>query len=264
MITKNPLKYRSPGELPKFPNIMVGGVAGVGKTGFIGTVGPENKVLIVDSENGSVSYQSAWFRDEPTAAKLENLHVIGTDGAGSAQELVQIVEGALDHLIRTKNSDGYALFALDSITEFQEQFLKLHRASDPRQSYGAFKEALHGIVHKARQAPIVTVFTARLKAVQDEVLAREIVRPAMAPGAWEVISGLFDQIGLLDLKVQGQSGRRNLDFSPRPRFQGKDRYGLGEIAEPRFVNLLAKLNGEAPKTANRTPARKAAPAAARR
>lgn len=264
MIKNSTLKFRSPRELPKFGNFMVGGVAGVGKTSFLGTIGPDAKMVVVDSENGSVSYQSAWFQNEPSAAKLDNIHIIGTDDVSTAEELVHVAESTLDYLIRTKNSDGYALFALDSITEMQEQFLKLHKAADPRQSYGAWKEALHTIVHKARQAPIVTVFTARLKAMQDEVLAREIVRPAMSPGAWEVISGLFDQIGLLDLKVQGQTGRRNLDFSPRPRFQGKDRYGLGEMPEPRFVNLLAKLNGEAPaKPAPRTSARPAATAARR-
>jgi len=264
MIPNSKLTFRTPNGLPKYPNIVVGGGAGVGKTAFLGSAGPDAKVLIADPEQGTVSFQSAWFLAQPTSVKQENIHVIDFDDVTTSAELVHRVEGALDHLIRTKNSDGYALFALDSITEFQERFIRLHTASDPRQAYGALKEAMHTLTIKARQAPVVTIFTARLRAITDEVSQREMVRPEVSPGVWSVTSGLFDQIGLFDLRVQGVTARRTLDFSLKPRFPGKDRFGLGEIPDPTMMALLAKLNRD-PSDAPVAPARpRPAAAAARR
>jgi len=243
MIPKSPLPISTPAALPQYPNILLGGVAGAGKTAFLGSVGPDDKALILDTEGGSVTYQSRWFLEQPTSAKLENLHIIGFDDCTTAQEVVQRVEGTLDYLIRTKNSDGYSLFALDSLTEFQQKFLSLHAAPDPRQSYGALKDSLYSIVHKARQAQLVTVFTARLKATEDEVLKREIVRPDVSPAVWSLVSGLFDDIGFLDLTVQGVTTKRVLDFSHRVRHQGKDRHGFGSLANPTMIELLEKLKG---------------------
>jgi hypothetical protein len=252
MISSTKPTFSTPTAMPKFPNIVIAGTAGVGKSAFLGSIGPEAKAMIVDPEQGSTTYHSAWFQAQETSAKLENLHTIGVDQmevggklvpVDTAAKLVQVVEGALDYIIRTKNSDGYTLFALDSITEFQERFIRLHGATDPRQSYGALKEAMHGITIKARQAPIITVFTARLRAVTDEVSQREMVRPEVSPGVWSVTSGLFDQIGLFEGRVSPAGAtKRVLDFNLKPRFPGKDRFGLGEIHEPTFLALLERLN----------------------
>lgn len=263
MIATGKPTFTTPTVLPKFPNIVIAGTAGVGKSAFLGSIGPDAKAMIVDPEQGSTTYHSAWFQDQETSAKHENLHIIGVDEADTAAKLVQLVEGALDYLIRTKNSDGYTLFALDSITEFQERFIRMHGASDPRQSYGALKEAMHGITIKARQAPIVTVFTARLRSVTDEVSQREMVRPEVSPGVWSVTSGLFDQIGLFEGRVS-PAGKttRVLDFNLKPRFPGKDRFGLGELPEPTFLALLDRLNGgTAAAPVPRPPAARPRPAA---
>ena len=264
MIATSPLKFSTPQGLARYPNMVIAGAAGVGKSAFLAGVGKSAKVLIADPEQGSTTYQSAWFQAQETSPPLDNIHIIGFDGVENVNDLVHQVEGTLDYLIRTKNSDGYALFALDSITEFQELFIKMHGASDPRQSYGALKEAIHGITVKARQAPIITIFTARLRSVEDPITQREMVRPEVSPGVWSVTSGLFDQIGLFDLKVQGVTSRRVLDFSPRPRFAGKDRFGLGELPDPTFATLQARLDGVAPATPTVRPApRPVAPAARR-
>ena len=265
MIPKSSLPISSPAALPLHPNILLGGVAGAGKTAFLGSVGPDAKALILDSEGGSVTFQSRWFLDQPTSPPLENLHIIGFDDCTTAQDVVQRVEGTLDYLIRTKNSDGYALFALDSLTEFQQKFLSLHTAPDPRQSYGALKDALYTIVHKARQAQLITVFTARLKATEDEVLKREIVRPDVSPAVWSLVSGLFDDIGFLDLTVQGVTTKRVLDFSHRVRHQGKDRHGFGSLSNPTMIELLEKLKGGTAPAAPAKPApRPPAPRIARK
>lgn len=267
MIPSSKLKTRTPSDLPKTPNLLVSGVSGAGKTSFLGSIGPGAKALIADTEGGTVSYQSAWFQEQPTSAKLSDLHIIDFDDVTTAQELVQRVEGALDYLIRTKNSDGYTHFALDSLGEFQQRFLSLHTAPDPRQSYGALKDALYTIVHKARQAPLITVFTARLKFTEDAVLGREVVRPDLSPAVWSMVSGLFDDIGFLDIKTQGITTRRTLDFAFKVRTQGKDRHGFGEIPDPTFVALKAKLDGTPDDTSKPTPtvpARRTAAAAAPR
>jgi hypothetical protein len=266
MIPRSPLNITTPGLLPEFPNICLSGVAGTGKTSFLGSVGAGGKALIVDVEDGTVSFHSPWYRAQEGSAKLENLHILRPDGATKAHEVIHLIDSALDHLIRTKNSDGYSVFAVDSITELQELFISLHGANDPRQSYGAFKDALHGVVLKARRAPIITIFTARLKVATDDVLNREVVRPAMSPGSWEVVSGLFDLIGQLDVRTQGVTTRRTLSFNPTPRFQGKDRVGIPDLAEPTFVQLQAAIKAareDAPAPAAARPARPAAPAARR-
>lgn len=267
MIQNGPgLIFTTPAALAKHVNFLFSGVAGAAKTTLLGTIGKGNKALIADVEGGTVTYQSAYFRQHPQAANIEDLHILGFDDVTTAQDLVHRVESALDYLIRTGNKDGYTLFALDSVTEFQEKFLSLHQAADKRQSYGALRDALYSIVHKARQAPLHTAFTARLKATTDEVLNREIVRPEVSPGVWSVISGLFDNIGFLDLKVQGVTQTRVLDFAHKVRTQGKDRYGLGELTNPTFVDIVARLTGEGEPAAaaKPIPVRPAARAAAAR
>jgi hypothetical protein len=256
MIQASPLKFVSPSALPKYVNFGLGGVAGAGKTHLLGTVGKGNKVLIFDTEGGNVTFNSASFLSDPAATELENIHIVTFEDVTTTAELAHRVEGALDYLIRTKNSDGYSLVALDSLTEFQARFLSLDNAADKRQSYGRLQEALYAIVHKARQAPVHTVFTARLRHTQDDVLGREVVRFDVSPGVWSIISGLFDNIGFLDLRAQGVRTTRILDFSHKIRTQGKDRFGLGELTDPKFSDIMSKLAGEAPSAKAEVPVRR--------
>lgn len=244
-VANTPFALAKPGALPKFANIGIGGVAGAGKTHLLGTVGKGNKVLVIDTEGGTVTYNSQTFLDSPTATELENINIkaVYSEDINTAQALVQSVESVFDYLIRTKNKDGYDLVALDSLTEFQERFLSLHKANDPRQSYGALKDAVYSIVKKARSVQAHTIFTARLKQTQDEVLNREIVRFAVSPGTYDVISGLFDSIGFLTIKAQGQRQTRTLDFNHTLRTQGKDRYSLGDLVEPDFLTISSKIAG---------------------
>lgn len=255
----------SPSALPKHVNMLLSGVAGSSKTSQLGLIGKGNKALIMDPEGGTVTFHSRWFQDQEEAANLDDLAIIGFEDIESAADLVFRVESTLDYIIKTKNSDGYTLVALDSLTEFQERFLSLHVAGDKRQSYGALRDALYSIVHKARKAPVHTVFTARLKATFDEVMNRDVVRPEVSPGVWSVVSGLFDQIGFLEVKSQGVRTVRTLDFSHKVRTQGKDRFGIGTIDEPTFVKIQEALDKKeapsAPKTSTpkrQTPAQKAA------
>jgi len=243
MIKASTIKFVSPSALPKYVNFGIGGVAGAGKTHLLGTVGKGRKVLIFDTEGGNVTFNSAAFLADPAATELENIHVVVFDDVTTTVEMVHRVEGALDHLIRTKNADGYSLVALDSLTEFQARFLSLDNAADKRQSYGRLQEALYGIVHKARQVPTHTVFTARLRYTQDDVLGREVVRFDVSPGGWSIISGLFDNIGFLDLRTQGVRTTRTLDFSHKIRTQGKDRFGLGELTDPKFSDIITRVEG---------------------
>ncbi len=236
-----PFQLSKPGALPKYANIGIGGVAGAGKTHLLGTVGKDNKVLVIDTEGGTVTYNSDCFLKDPTATENIAIKAVYSESITTAQALVQSVESVFDYLIKSKNSDGYSLVALDSLTEFQERFLSLHQATDPRQSYGALKDAVYKLVNKARSVPTHTIFTARLKQTQDEVLGREIVRFAISPGSYDVISGLFDSIGFLTIKAQGQRSTRTLDFNHTLRTQGKDRYGLGDLVNPTFKAISDKI-----------------------
>ena len=248
-------QFSTPAALSKHPNIFIGGMPGAGKTSFLGSVGKGNRVLIADPEGGTATFRSAWFQGRESSAALDDLHVMSFGEETKAQEVLFKVESALDYLIRTKNSDGYALFAVDSLTELQEQFMHLHPASDRRQAYGAFRDGLHTIIHKAKQAPLPTIFTARLKATYDEVQGREIIRPEISPGAWGIAAGLFDNIGLFDLKAQGVRTTRSLEFAFTTRFPGKDRLDLGALTDPTFEAMVASLNGET-EDAPAQPARK--------
>lgn len=246
MIQKsNPLPISKPSQLPKYANIGLGGIAGAGKTHLLGSVGKDKKVLILDTEGGSSTYSSASFKASPDAT--DKIDVITFDDITKANELVHRIESAFDHLIKTNNAEGYDLVALDSLTEFQERFLSLHEAADKRQSYGAVRDSLYSIVHKARRVPAHTVFTARLKATHDEVLGREVVRFEVSPGVYSVISGLFDVIAFLDVKRVGMGNNAKLvrTFDPNHgvRFSGKDRFGIGELESPTFAKISSKIAG---------------------
>lgn len=239
------LKITHPAHLPQFANIGIGAVAGWGKTHLLGTVGKGNKVLILDTEGGTSTYSSPAFKAAEDAT--DKIDVIRFDDVSSCQELTLRVEQAFDYLIKTKNSDGYTLVAVDSLTEFQERFLSMHQAPDKRQSYGALRDDLYTIVNKARNVPVHTIFTARLKATQDEVLNREIVRFEVSPGVYSVISGLYDVIAYGDMKRTGIGNNarvsRILDSNPTLRTPGKDRMGVGEMTDPTFKKILTKIYG---------------------
>lgn len=241
MVPKNnPLDISQPDSLPEFANIGLGGVSGSGKTHMLGTVGKGNRILVIDTEGGTITYNSKFFKEDKDATELKNIDVIklNENTVDTAPKLVHEVEKVFDHLIRTKNEDEYTVVALDSMTEFQQLFLNLHNAPDPRQSYGALKDAMWGLTIKARKVPANTVFTATLKSTQDEVMGREIVRFDLAPSTWSTIQRLFDVIGYIDIKSQGRSTVRKIEAEMGLRYQGKDRYGLGSLKDPSMADVL--------------------------
>jgi hypothetical protein len=250
----SPIKSINPGQLPEFLNIGIGGQAGTGKTHFLGTVGKGNKVLLYDIEGGHVSFSSKSFQSDPDATQRENIEVVTFDdlldpdnkkkGSEKAAEMVHRIERDFDYLIRTKNSDDFSVVAVDSLTEFQALFLKFHEASDPRQSYGALAESLHALIRKAKQIPAHTIFTARLRFVNNEVTAREEVRFEVSPGVWGITSGLFDMIGFYSTRTQGAKTTRELDFNPTNRTPGKDRAGVGKLDDPKLTKLFAAVAGD--------------------
>jgi len=239
------LPIKRPDQLPDFPNIGIGAVAGWGKTHLLGTVGKGNRVLILDTEGGTSTYSSPAFKAAEDAT--QNIDVITFDDVTDVNMLAHRVESTFDYLIKTNNSDKYSLVALDSLTEFQERFLSLHKAPDKRQSYGALRDALYTLVSKARRVPVHTVFTARLKATQDEVLNREIVRFEVSPGVYSVISGLYDAVAYGDMARVGMGNNarivRSLDSTPTLRTPGKDRLGIGVMNDPTWVKLITKISG---------------------
>ncbi len=239
------LPVAKPPALPEFYNMGLGAIAGAGKTHLVGTPGKSKRVLNLDLEGGTTTYSSATFKSATDAT--DSIDVISFDDVTDAVSLVGRLEGILDYLIATKNKDKYDVVAIDSLTEMQEKFLSLHKAPDKRQSYGAFRDAIYGIVHKARLAPVHTIFTARLKATQDEVLDREVVRFEVSPGAWGVISGLFDIIAMLDVKRVGLGNNarvvRVLDAEPGLRFLGKDRIGVHGMIDPTMSKILTTAGG---------------------
>lgn len=237
-----------PSPLPTKARLLIDGLAGRGKTHLIATVGKGKKILVADLEDGTSTYSSDTYLNDPAGTEPENIDIIPfpTQGDGAitdVSEFVYRIEGALDYLIRTNNSDGYELFAIDSLTEFQKRFLSLHTAADPRQSYGALSDAMYGIIHKVRAAPVHVVFTSRPRSTRDEVQNRDIVRSDLAPATWSVISGLIDAIGYYDVKVQGAMVRRTLDFGLDIKYAAKDRYGLGELVNPTMREVLDAIVG---------------------
>jgi hypothetical protein len=240
----SPIKSINPGQLPEFLNIGIGGAPGAGKTHLNGTAGKGKRVLFYDSEDGASTFNSKTFLADPLATESTNIDVVPLHEITDVRELVHAVESGLDYLIRTRNSDDYNVVVLDSLTEFQALFLSLDNAADPRQSYGRLQDALHNIIRKARQVPAHTIFTARLRYVNDEVLGREVVRFEVSPGVWGITSGLFDMIGFLSLRSQGVRHIRELDFNHTTRTPGKDRAGVGKLDDPKLTKLFAAVAGD--------------------
>lgn len=217
-------------SLAKYITFQIDGVAGSGKTTWLGTIGKGNKLLLLDLEGGAETFSSPGYEDIPDATEVSNISVVDlSSGITKAEQLVYEVEGVFDELITGKNADGYTLVAVDSLTEFQKRFLSLHQAADPRQSYGALSDAMYSIVQKARKAPVHVAFTSRPKLYRDEVLNRDVIRPDVAPSVWAVFSGLLSAVGYYSVRAQGASVKRTLDFSLNPSIQAKNRYGLGVL-----------------------------------
>jgi hypothetical protein len=240
----SPIKSINPSQLPEHYNLGIGGGSGAGKTHLAGTIGKGKRGLVWDTEGGTSTFNSPSFLSDPAATEPENLDIVPLHEITDVKELVHTVESGLDYLIRTKNSDDYNVVVLDSLTEFQALFLSLDNAADPRQSYGRLQDALHNIIRKARQVPAHTIFTARLRYVNDEVLGREVVRFEVSPGVWGITSGLFDMIGFLTLRSQGVRHIRELDFNHTTRTPGKDRAGVGKLDDPKLTKLFAAVAGD--------------------
>lgn len=238
------LNVSNPAPLSTHNVYLIDGVAGSGKTTFVGTVGAGKKILVIDLEGGTTSYSSPVFSTLQDSTEITNIDVISIpkDGEGSfdnAAKLALAIQSVFEHLIRTKNSEGYALVALDSIVEFQERFLDLHTANDPRQAYGAWKDVLYSLVHKMRAAPLDVVILSRPVLATEEVTGLDIVRSGISPAAWKSVSGLVDANGLLAVKTN-PAGKttRTLNFSPGQRYAAKTRLDLGEIEAPTFKKML--------------------------
>lgn len=236
--------FSKPNALPQYPVFLLIGEAGAGKTHLSMTVGKGNKGIHIDFEGGADTFSSPTFRNAPDAVDIDAIDVIPVydrfvEGMyKSPAEMVYEVEGTLDYLIRTKNADGYSVLVVDSLTQFQDMFLTLSAAKDPRQAYGAMKDALSSIMMKAKKAPLVVVFTSRPKTVEDEAQKIEVVRSDLAPGSWAVVSGLADAVGHYTTRTQGAKTHRVLDFTHGSRFKAKNRYGLTELVNPTMRQLL--------------------------
>ncbi len=241
MTTIAGIETSKPKDLPEFNTYLIDGAAGSGKTSLLGSVGKGNKVLIIDTEGGTISFNSPAYEEVKDATELENIDVISlghSDGRNLAQ-MVHVIESVFDHIIRTKNSDGYTLVAVDSLTEFQKLFISRHGASDIRQSYGAWADTLYSIVHKAIAAPVDVVFVSRPKLSQDEVSGKDVARSSVSPAAWSIVSGLFDATGLLSVKTRMSGASvRTLNFTHNQLYQAKQRMGLAEHENPSMREIL--------------------------
>lgn len=231
-------KFSLPSGLPEFGSFAVGGPSGTGKTHLSGTVGPDAKMLMFDSEGGSITFSTKAFKAAKDAGTNENLHIIKFPRDATPAALLHTVESVLDQLISSNNKEGYELIVLDSLTELQAQVIGAFAGKDPRQAYGLWADGLHRIITKARRLDAHSLFIARLRATFDEVLGREIVRYDISPGAWSTVSGLFDAIGFMDLRTQGVKTVRTLTFEPTMRFPAKERFGLKEMVEPTMRQIL--------------------------
>lgn len=242
-----------PDALPKTKLMWIAGASGGGKTHLMATVGKGNKALIIDTEGGSVTYRSPAFLNDPAATEPDNIDILDLSRVTDLKDLVFQVDSTLDYLIRSRNSDGYSVVAFDSLTEFQAKFINLHQAPDPRQSYGALNQTVYGFITKAKQLPVSMVFTSLLTFKEDEVLSREVVRPAVSPGLWQ-LAGQVHAVGFYELRQQGAREVRTLNFEHRMRLPGKNR-GIVEATyqDPSMQELLSFDPAEAPVAAPAAP-----------
>ena len=239
---------RKPKPLPEKNVYLIDGVAGVGKTTLVATVGKGNKILVLDFEGGSVSYSSPYYETISDGTELDNIDIIsfplyGEGGINQAAQLSLRVGQIFDHLLSGKNAEGYAVVVVDSLTEFQRRFVSTHGSPDPRKSYGDWIDSIYNIFKKANalteQGLCEIVFTSRPKVIADEISGKDIVRSDISPGAWSVISGLVDVAGLYTLKttLSGQT-TRIFDTTHDQRYAAKERAGVREIENPSLRQIL--------------------------
>lgn len=244
--------FTTPADVPEWMRLLLAAGTGWGKTRLLGTIGKGNKAIIIDSEEGTVTFRHPDFRNHEDATEIENLHIISlaawdvdpTDPnvdrtkLKTLADLKATVEGAFDYVIRSKNEDGYTLVAIDSLSELQTKFLRYHQANDPRQSYGEWANWLGALSDKAKHVPAHVVFTARLRASTDEVLGREVVHSELAPSARGSVEGKLHTIAYGEMKILGPKTVRQLNMHHTVRTAGKDRMGFdATYQEPTFRQL---------------------------
>lgn len=234
-----PFQTQAPGALPEFANMVIGGQSGVGKTHLLGTTGKGSKVLVLDLEGGTVTYNSPDFKSAPDAS--DGIEVVTFDDLSKPQDLIHRIESVFDYAIRSGNSDGYAAIGIDGLTALQVLFLQNHTANDPRQAYGDWGRSLVKLILKARQVPTHTIWTSQLKQDFDDVQGKEIIRMNVSPAAWASVSMWFDALGFYSVDSQGRKSSRKLEFTPTNRNANKERYGVRSMKDPTLKQLFEKI-----------------------
>jgi hypothetical protein len=225
-------------EKPPYIRVALGGMAGQGKTFLAGTAGKGTRTLLLDTEDGSATYSAASFLASPDAS---DIHKVSFDDlkqkSATPAQFIQRVESFIDELTAAPLFD---VLVLDSLTDLQASFLSNFDTKDPRIAYGAWTESIYRLVSKARRVKAHVIFLSRVKVVEDAVTNSEVIRFDVSPGAWSNISGLFDSIGLVTLKRNAlkRETTQVVTFDSNPRFQGKDRYELGELTNPSLKSII--------------------------
>lgn len=149
----------------------------------------------------------------------------------------------------SKEAEGFASIALDSISEIAEVVLNYEKKNtkDPRQAYGAMQEQMTDIIRSFRDLPRNVYMTAKLDKATDEQ-GRMLYSPSM-PGnkTGQQLPYFFDEVFALRVEKDADGNAvRALMTQPDGLWLVKDRSGKLDAWESADLGaIIAKIGGVA-------------------
>lgn len=149
----------------------------------------------------------------------------------------------------SKEAEGFASIALDSISEIAEVVLNYEKKNtkDPRQAYGAMQEQMTDIIRSFRDLPRNVYMTAKLDKATDEQ-GRMLYSPSM-PGnkTGQQLPYFFDEVFALRVEKDADGNAvRALMTQSDGLWLAKDRSGKLDAWESADLGaIIAKIGGVA-------------------
>jgi hypothetical protein len=229
-------------EKERLFNMLVYGMPGVGKTVLAGSVTEiedMSPVLFVDVEGGTMSIADAYPDTEVVRAtsftQLQGLYADLHKGRG-----------------------GYKTIVIDSLSEMQKfsmgtimkQAVIDRPDQDPEvpsvREWGKNGEQIRRMVRAFRDLPVNTIFTCLLKSDKDPRTGLNMGKPALPGQLANEISGYFDIVTHMYVKIVKGEASRLLLTTQTDSFVGKDRSRKlpAVIIDPTMRTIMDYINNK--------------------
>jgi hypothetical protein len=229
-------------EKERLFNMLVYGMPGVGKTVLAGSVTEIEEmapVLFVDVEGGTMSIADAYPDTEVVRATSFNQ-----------------LQGLYAELY--KGRSGYKTIVIDSLSEMQKfsmgtimkDVVNQDSTRDPEvpsvREWGKNGEQIRRMVRAFRDLPVNTIFTCLLKQDKDPRTGMNMGKPALPGQLANEISGYFDIVTHMYVKIVKGEQQRLLLTTQTDSFVGKDRSRKlpAVIIDPTMRTIMDYINNK--------------------